>query len=86
MCYRGNILHLQYGATPLYIACQNGHLPVVEHLIAAKANVNTPDEVGYLPNYGLSSPCWSIGSVNTNNFLLYNPPKHTSEKLCSVFT
>ena len=46
MCYGANILHLQYGATPLYIACQNGHLPVVEHLIAAKANVNTPDEVG----------------------------------------
>ena len=38
--------HLQDGATPLYIACQEGHLPVVKHLIAAKADVNCPREVG----------------------------------------
>ena len=38
--------HLQTGVTPLFITCDNGHLLVVECLIAAKANVNTPKEVG----------------------------------------
>ena len=38
---------MQNGATALYIACQNGHLPAVERLIAAKADVNTAKEVGY---------------------------------------
>ena len=31
--------------TPLYIACQGGHVPVVQHLIAAKALVDTPLKV-----------------------------------------
>ena len=44
-----NLFHLQDGATPLFIACQEGHLPVVKHLIAAKADVNTSKEVGCLP-------------------------------------
>ena len=39
--------YLQDNTTPIWIASQNGHLPVVEHLIAAKADINTPDEVGY---------------------------------------
>ena len=41
-------LHFQTGATPLYVACQEGHLSVVEQLIAAKAVVNTSRKVGYL--------------------------------------
>ena len=41
-----SVLHLQDGATPLYIACQNGHILVIEQLIAAKADVNIPREVG----------------------------------------
>ena len=44
-CYGANVLYLQDGATPLYIACQNGHLPVVERLIAAKADVNRQRKV-----------------------------------------
>ena len=47
-CNHSNDLHLQTGATPLLIACQKGHLPVVEYLIAAKADVNTPSKVGNL--------------------------------------
>ena len=35
-----NVLYLQDGTTPLYLACWKGHLPVVEHLIGAKADVN----------------------------------------------
>ena len=42
-----NVLYLQDGATPLYIASQNGHLPVVEHLIGAKADVNHQRDVSY---------------------------------------
>ena len=37
--------HLQTGATPLYIACQKGHLPIVQHLIAAKAEINQETKV-----------------------------------------
>ena len=35
-----NVLYLQTGSTPLYKASEKGHLPVVECLIAAKADVN----------------------------------------------
>ena len=44
-----NAVHLQDSATPLYLACQEGHLPVVQHLIGAKADVNTPKKVGCIP-------------------------------------
>jgi len=42
-----NVLYLQDGSTPLFIASQEGHLPVVERLIGAKANVNHQVEVSY---------------------------------------
>ena len=32
-------------ATPLYMAAMSGHLKVAETLLAAKANVNAPNEV-----------------------------------------
>ena len=34
--------------TPLFIACQLGHLPVVEELTAAKADVNIRMKVCYV--------------------------------------
>ena len=40
-----NCSYLQEGLTPLYIACQKGHVPVVERLIAAKADVNHQKKV-----------------------------------------
>ena len=40
-----NVLYLQDGATPLCVASQNGHLPVVERLIEAKADVDRQIEV-----------------------------------------
>ena len=40
-----NVLHLQDGATPLYISCEKGHFPVIERLIAAKADVNLQTKV-----------------------------------------
>ena len=39
------ITHLQDGWTPLFIACHEGHVSVVEHLIATKADINHQDEV-----------------------------------------
>ena len=42
-----NVLYLQNGSTPLLIASKNGHLPVVEHLIGAKADVNHQRDVSY---------------------------------------
>ena len=42
------VFYLQDGAAPLFVACQNGHLPVVKCLIETKADVNTPTKVGYL--------------------------------------
>eukprot|EP00961_Rhodomonas_salina_P145383 1956475-Rhodomonas_salina.2 len=35
----------QTGATPVYAASQYGHVEVIDHLIAAKCNVNLPEEV-----------------------------------------
>ena len=42
-----NVLYLQDGSTPLCAASLNGHLPVVERLIGAKADVNHQMEVSY---------------------------------------
>ena len=36
---------LQGGATPLYAACQRGHIDVVERLLAANAKVDLPKNV-----------------------------------------
>ena len=49
-----NILYLQDGATPLYMASQEGHLPVVECLIGAKADVNHHKKVSRLYTEKLS--------------------------------
>lgn len=38
-----------YGWTPLFIACVDGHLPIVELLIAAGAEVNKTDNSGWRP-------------------------------------
>ena len=43
-----NCSYLQTGSTPLYIACQTGHIPVVERLIAAKADINHQKKVPIL--------------------------------------
>ena len=39
--------YLQDGWTPLFSACEHGHLPVVEHLMGAKADVNYQKKVSY---------------------------------------
>ncbi len=39
---------VQDGATALCVAAQNGHLRVVELLIAAKADVNIQDNVSHI--------------------------------------
>lgn len=64
-CCHKNILHLQDGTIPLWIACQNGHLPVVQYLIAANADVNHPDEVIYLTFNVHHSEC-SASSLKYN--------------------
>ena len=38
-----------FGWTPLFIACVDGHLPIVELLIAAGANPSKPDASGWTP-------------------------------------
>ena len=63
-CCDAILNHLQDGTTPLWIACQEGHLRVVEHLITMKADVNIPDEVGYLLCITTARNCaFSIESV-----------------------
>ncbi|KAM0717203.1 hypothetical protein Q7P37_007055 [Cladosporium fusiforme] len=44
-----DIAEKTFGWTPLFIACVDGHLPVVELLIAAGANPNKPDASGWTP-------------------------------------
>ena len=39
------IIISQTGATPLYIASQNGHSDIVTILITSGANINIPHEV-----------------------------------------
>ena len=41
--------------TPLYTACLEGHIPVVEHLIAAKADVN--HQIKVHPVGGIHAHC-----------------------------
>ncbi len=42
------LLHLQNGETAIYIASKNGHVKVVEMLVAHGADVNLVDEVSQL--------------------------------------
>ena len=37
------------GATPLFFACKNGHLPFVERLLQEKADPNAPMDNGVTP-------------------------------------
>ena len=46
--------------TPLLMASKNGHLPVVEYLLGAKADVNRPMEVGCLSTRSLLEYSYSI--------------------------
>ena len=55
--YLWTVLYLQNGGTPLYIACQEGHLLIVERLIAAKADVNHQKKVPILHQGGRTSSC-----------------------------
>ncbi len=44
---------VQNGATALYVAAHNGHLRVVELLIAAKADVNIQTNVSHIDGVGV---------------------------------
>ena len=44
----------------MFVASQNGHHKVVEYLIGAKADVNTPMEVGCLSTRSLIEYSYSI--------------------------
>ena len=39
----------ELGATPLYIACYNGHWLVVDQLLTAGANINRANGIGATP-------------------------------------
>jgi serine/threonine-protein phosphatase 6 regulatory ankyrin repeat subunit B len=45
-----NISHVD-GASPLYIACKNGHLQIVRKLLECKADINRTDNDGFSPLY-----------------------------------
>ncbi len=49
--YHSSLDSVQNGATALYIAAQNGHLRVVELLIAAMARVDVQEEVRFNCSY-----------------------------------
>lgn len=40
-----------HGRTMVYVCCERGHVDVLQSLLAAKANVNIPEERGYAPLY-----------------------------------
>ena len=61
MCYHWYVLHIQDGTTPLFLACQNTQIPVVNQLIEAKANVNIPRVVS----------TYYIQHAHTKNKVLY---------------
>ena len=48
---------VQFGATPVYIASENGHVDVVKVLHALGADVNTADEVRVYRVFRASSLC-----------------------------
>ena len=41
------LVYIQTGATPLYIACQQGHSDTVDTLIQNGADINQPKKVLY---------------------------------------
>ncbi len=60
---------VQDGATALYVASQNGHLRVVEVLIAAKAQVDIQQKVRFNCSYHCVSIVfsWSLMKLNGVN-------------------
>ena len=56
---------MQDGATPLYIASQEGHTSVVSLLLDKGAAVDLPDKVTMIPQVKLK-PC--IPYVDMNNY------------------
>ncbi len=63
---------LQDGATPLFIASQEGHLEVVERLIAARANVNTGIKVQPLQISSFFTCCFLQNLFTVEFFSLHS--------------
>ena len=65
VCIYGAVCIYQDGATPLFIASQNGHDAVVSALLAAGADKNLQDEVRYVAGAGAADYDNALNAVNS---------------------
>ena len=74
---------MQFGCSPLWLACSNGHQKVIETLVRAKANVNIQNEVSLFNEHLQSKPNPSINDFRGLSQLVYSIYGDTQCRACS---